>query len=142
MGANIPTNKMGEMYISPCEQAEAGSFHPKFMRDEEERPKVAHDQFSDDIPVISFAGIEKREEAWRRIVAASEEWGIFQLVDHGVDLSVVERMSSLALDFFALPSKEKLRFDMSGGKKGGFIVSSHLQVLLYFVLNIIFRNEP
>jgi naringenin 3-dioxygenase len=31
-------------------------------------------------------------------------------------------------DFFALPAEEKLRFDMSGGKKGGFIVSSHLQV--------------
>ncbi|XP_047978041.1 naringenin,2-oxoglutarate 3-dioxygenase-like [Salvia hispanica] len=118
---------MAEMKISPCEQAEAGSFHQNFMRDEEERPKVAHDQFSDEIPVISFAGIEKGEDAWRRIVAASEEWGIFQLVDHGVDLSVVERMRSLALDFFALPSKEKLRFDMSGGKKGGFIVSSHLQ---------------
>jgi TRAP-type C4-dicarboxylate transport system permease small subunit len=27
-----------------------------------------------------------------------------------------------------LPPEEKLRFDMSGGKKGGFIVSSHLQV--------------
>ncbi|KAG6435340.1 hypothetical protein SASPL_100211 [Salvia splendens] len=75
---------MAEMKISPCEQAEAGSFHQNFMRDEEERPKVAHGQFSDEIPVISFAGIEKGEEA-----------------DRGGDL---------ALDFFALPSKEKLRF--------------------------------
>ncbi|CAI9763793.1 unnamed protein product [Fraxinus pennsylvanica] len=36
-------------------------------------------------------------------------------------------MIRLARDFFALPAAEKLRFDMSGGKKGGFIVSSHLQ---------------
>nr|AWX67421.1 flavanone 3-hydroxylase 2 [Salvia miltiorrhiza] len=120
-----------QMKICVCEEAEAGALHPKFIRDEEERPKVAYDQFSDDIPVISFAGIEesgeKRAEAWRRIVAASEDWGIFQLVDHAVDFTLLQRMSSLARDFFALPSQEKLRFDMSGGKKGGFIVSSHLQ---------------
>ena len=30
--------------------------------------------------------------------------------------------------FLLAPVEEKLRFDMSGGKKGGFIVSSHLQV--------------
>ncbi|KAF3324735.1 flavanone 3-hydroxylase [Carex littledalei] len=33
----------------------------------------------------------------------------------------------MAREFFALPSEEKLQFDMTGGKKGGFIVSSHLQ---------------
>jgi len=37
-------------------------------------------------------------------------------------------MTSFSKEFFDLPSEEKLRFDMSGGKKGGFIVSSHLQV--------------
>ncbi|KAA8547495.1 hypothetical protein F0562_003924 [Nyssa sinensis] len=36
-------------------------------------------------------------------------------------------MTHLAREFFALPPEEKLRFDMSNGKKGGFIVSSHLQ---------------
>jgi len=35
-----------------------------------------------------------------------------------------------------LPPEEKLRFDMSGGKKGGFIVSSHLQV--YLLLRFVF----
>jgi naringenin 3-dioxygenase len=36
-------------------------------------------------------------------------------------------MAHLAKEFFDLPAEEKLKFDMSGGKKGGFIVSSHLQ---------------
>nr|ABP57073.1 flavanone 3-hydroxylase [Coleus scutellarioides]ABP57074.1 flavanone 3-hydroxylase [Coleus scutellarioides] len=108
------------------------SLHPKFIRDEDERPKVAYDQFSNDIPVISLAGIDdesggRRAEVCRRIVATCEDWGIFQVVDHGVESTVVEKMNSLAREFFALPSHDKLRFDMSGGKKGGFIVSSHLQ---------------
>ena len=104
----------------------------KFVRDEDERPKVAYNEFSTEIPVISLAGIddvgEKRGEICRQIVEACENWGVFQVVDHGVDTSLVADMTRLARDFFALPPEEKLKFDMSGGKKGGFIVSSHLQV--------------
>lgn len=111
---------------------------PSFVRDEDERPTVAYNQFSNDIPVISLAGIddeegaggEKRREICHNIVAACEDWGIFQVVDHGVDAELASEMTRLAKEFFALPPEEKLRFDMSGGKKGGFIVSSHLQVFV------------
>ena len=109
-------------------------FEPRFVRDEDERPKVAYNQFSDEIPIISLAGIDevdgRRSEICKKIVEACEDWGIFQVVDHGVDTKLVSDMTRLAREFFALPPEEKLRFDMSGGKKGGFIVSSHLQVCL------------
>ncbi|XP_061340094.1 naringenin,2-oxoglutarate 3-dioxygenase [Gastrolobium bilobum] len=102
-----------------------------FVRDEDERPKVAYNQFSNEIPVISLAGIDevdgRRAEICNKIVEACEDWGIFQVVDHGVDTKLISEMTRLAKEFFALPPEEKLRFDMSGGKKGGFIVSSHLQ---------------
>ena len=122
------------------------------MRDEDERPKVAYNQFSNEIPVISLAGIDevggRREEICKKIVEACENWGIFQVVDHGVDTKLVSDMTRLAKEFFAFPPEEKLRFDMSGGKKGGFIVSSHLQVTLflssythnYFEKKIIMKN--
>lgn len=105
-----------------------------FVRDEDERPKVAYNQFSLDIPVISLSGIDddaaggKRAEIRRKVVEACEDWGIFQVVDHGVDAGLISDMTRLAKEFFALSPDEKLLFDMSGGKKGGFIVSSHLQV--------------
>nr|BAD91806.1 flavanone 3-hydroxylase [Gentiana triflora] len=101
-----------------------------FIRDEDERPKIAYNQFSNEIPVISLKGLEdgdERKGICEKIVEACEDWGIFQVVDHGVDLDVVNEMTRLAREFFDLPPEEKLRFDMSGGKKGGFIVSSHLQ---------------
>lgn len=108
---------------------------PKFIRDEDERPKVAYNDFSTEIPVISLAGIEehgsKRDEICNKIVSACEEWGIFQVVDHGINLKLMDDMSRQAKEFFALPAQEKLHYDMSGGKKGGFIVSSHLQVFSY-----------
>ncbi|KAK9284664.1 hypothetical protein L1049_023840 [Liquidambar formosana] len=102
-----------------------------FVRDEDERPKVAYNQFSNEIPIISLAGIDdvdgKRAEICQKIVEACEDWGVFQVVDHGVDATLISQMTGLAREFFALPPEEKLRFDMTGGKKGGFIVSSHLQ---------------
>ncbi|KAL8514713.1 hypothetical protein ACS0TY_013696 [Phlomoides rotata] len=111
--------------------AQEKTLHPQFIRDEDERPKVGYNKFSDDIPVISLAGINgngaKRADICRKIVAASEEWGIFQVVDHGIELKLVDEMTRLARQFFTLPSEEKFRFDMSGEKKGGFTVSSHLQ---------------
>lgn len=108
------------------------TLRPSFVREEDERPKVPHDRFSDEVPVISLDGIDddaaRRGEIRDRVAAACEGWGIFQVVDHGVDAALVAEMTRLAREFFALPPQEKLRFDMSGGKKGGFIVSSHLQV--------------
>nr|ABW69679.1 flavanone 3-hydroxylase [Ipomoea purpurea] len=102
-----------------------------FVRDEDERPKVGYNEFSDEIPVISLKGIDdvlgRRVQIRKEIVKACEDWGIFQVVDHGVDAGLIGEMTRLSKDFFSLPPEEKLRFDMSGGKKGGFIVSSHLQ---------------
>lgn len=110
------------------------SLQSSFVRDEDERPKVGYNEFSDEIPVISLKGIDdvngRRVQIRNDIVKACEDWGIFQVVDHGVDAGLIGEMTRLSKDFFALPPEEKLRFDMSGGKKGGFIVSSHLQVHL------------
>ncbi|QCD82063.1 naringenin,2-oxoglutarate 3-dioxygenase [Vigna unguiculata] len=111
--------------------AQEKTLESSFVRDEDERPKVAYNQFSDEIPVISLDGIDdvhgRRQNICDKIVQACENWGIFQVVDHGVDHKLISEMTRLATQFFALPPEEKLRFDMSGGKKGGFIVSSHLQ---------------
>ncbi|KAL5752501.1 hypothetical protein ACOSP7_022695 [Xanthoceras sorbifolium] len=111
--------------------AQEKTLNSSFVRDEDERPKVAYNQFSSEIPVISLAGIDevdgKRAEICKKIVEACEDWGVFQVIDHGVDTKLISDMTRLAREFFALPPEEKLRFDMSGGKKGGFIVSSHLQ---------------
>ena len=108
------------------------TLRPSFVRDEDERPKVAHDRFSDEVPVVSLDGIDddarRRAEIRDRVAEACEGWGIFQVVDHGVDAALVDEMARLSREFFALPAEDKLRYDMSGGKKGGFIVSSHLQV--------------
>lgn len=114
-----------------------------FIRSEADRPKVAYNAFSNEIPVISLANVDdeddgvvggggqgRRAEARRKIAEACEEWGVFQVVDHGVDQVLMDEVLRLSKEFFALPAEEKLKFDMTGGKRGGYLVSSHIQVQL------------
>ncbi|GAY57809.1 hypothetical protein CUMW_182280 [Citrus unshiu] len=88
------------------------TLNPSFVRFQDERPKVAYNEFSNEIPVISLAGIDdvggKRAEICKKIVEACEDWGIFQVVDHGVDAKLISDMTRLATEFFALPPEEKL----------------------------------
>ncbi|CAI9096968.1 OLC1v1033243C1 [Oldenlandia corymbosa var. corymbosa] len=110
---------------------ENATLDSRFIRDEDERPNVAYNQFSDEIPIISLKGLldddDKRAEICNKMVEACEDWGVFQVVHHGVDDKLISDMTDLATAFFHLPPEEKLRFEMSGGKKGGFFMSSHLQ---------------
>ncbi|XP_022158003.1 naringenin,2-oxoglutarate 3-dioxygenase-like [Momordica charantia] len=85
-----------------------------------------------EIPVISLAGIDdevngRRGDIKKKIVKACEVWGIFQVVDHGVDAKLVSDMIHLAKQFFDMPSQEKLCFDMSSGKKGGYLATTHVK---------------
>lgn len=107
-----------------------------FIRDEDERPKVAYNQFSNEIPIISLKDLDHggRNDICKKIGEACEEWGIFQVIDHGVDLNLISEMTKLSSEFFALSPDEKLRFYMSPDHKGGFLVSSHLQVLYIYIV--------
>ena len=105
--------------------AQKNTLVSSFIRDEINRPNVAYNQFSNEIPIISLAGIDdiggRRVEICDQIAKACENWGIFQVVDHGVDQKLISEMTSFSKGFFDLPPEEKLRFDMSGGKKDGFV---------------------
>ena len=124
---------MAPTIVKPFSAKTPSTVDHSFVLDEEERPRVAYNQFSDAIPVISLAGIDesdgRRLEIRQNVVKACEEWGIFQVVDHGVDSHLISEMFRLCGEFFALTPEEKLRF--VGGKKGGFLVSSHLRVIFH-----------
>lgn len=129
-GAVAPAIPSERPDVLPVGEAEtAKSLQSIFVRDADERPKVAYNVFSSDIPVISLEGIDgpQRERVKEEVANACKEWGIFQVVNHGVPEELVRTMTQFSRDFFALPAEEKLKYDMRGGKRGGFVVSSHLQ---------------
>lgn len=96
----------------------------------EELAHVAHDEYADDdeIPVIDLGGLHgeldegRRREICDRIRCACGSWGFFQVVNHGVDLSLLERVQTICKEFFDLPleTKELLDCKLEGDRLLGY----------------------
>ncbi|KAI7734006.1 hypothetical protein M8C21_017907, partial [Ambrosia artemisiifolia] len=77
-------------------------------------------------------------------------WGIFQLVNHGVDKSLVDRMKKEVIGFFESPMEEKLRYKLKGGEYEGYgqtIVHAEGQKIdwadrFYMITNPLHRRKP
>ncbi|KAL9455415.1 hypothetical protein AB3S75_010773 [Citrus x aurantiifolia] len=61
------------------------------------------------IPLIDMSKWESPEVA-KSICDAAENWGFFQIVNHGVPLEVLERVKEATHRFFALPAEEKRKY--------------------------------
>ncbi|KAJ7535308.1 hypothetical protein O6H91_12G027200 [Diphasiastrum complanatum] len=91
----------------------------EFVWDESERPTIRHDQYLDEeIPLIDLNGLltmedggASHEEMVAVMVAACKDWGVFQVINHGIPQEVVERARLQGRKLFSLPLEEKLRFE-------------------------------
>ncbi|CAI0381950.1 unnamed protein product [Linum tenue] len=77
-----------------------------------------------------------------------QEWGIFQLVNHGVDKSVIEKLRHEVEGFYKLPVEEKLRYKEQPGDYEGYGGTGRLKGRLewgdrfYMNTNPIHRRKP
>ncbi|KAM0940021.1 putative aminocyclopropanecarboxylate oxidase [Dioscorea sansibarensis] len=65
------------------------------------------------VPVIDFSKLEgeEREKTMAEIAKGCEEWGFFQLVNHGISAELLERVKKVCADCFKLEREE--RFESS-----------------------------
>ncbi|EOA14681.1 hypothetical protein CARUB_v10027953mg [Capsella rubella] len=61
---------------------------------------------SRDIPFIDLSNQDEKLVA-RAVVKASEEWGVFQVVNHGIPTELIRRLQEVGSKFFELPELEK-----------------------------------
>jgi len=83
---------------------------------------VAHDDYAqDEIAVINLQA-EDLSETHRSIRDACASWGFFQVVNHGVNHELLERVQTMSKRFFALPleTKEKLECKFEGDRVLGY----------------------
>ncbi|KAJ7523284.1 hypothetical protein O6H91_18G045400 [Diphasiastrum complanatum] len=99
-----------------------------YVKDETDRPKVPYNAFSKEIPVIDIAGLigERRSGIVADIGRACSEWGIFQIINHGVTKSLTERIRAEAFEFFAMPLEEKTVYAAKPGQFVGYANGSIL----------------
>ncbi|KAL5782322.1 hypothetical protein ACOSP7_007351 [Xanthoceras sorbifolium] len=100
----------------------------RFVRDMTERPTLAPTlpSATHDIPIINFSKLLKatNTDEFRseiiNLTTACEEWGFFQVVNHGIDLSLLESIEKVTKDFFMLPLEEKQKYPMEPGTVQGY----------------------
>ncbi|KAJ1414774.1 Non-heme dioxygenase N-terminal domain [Sesbania bispinosa] len=83
-----------------------------FIRPFGDRPNLQDVQSLDaPIPLIDLQGLDgpNRSHIIQSITLACQNYGFFQVMNHGVPESVVEKMMNMAKEFFHLPESERLK---------------------------------
>ncbi|KAG9451012.1 hypothetical protein H6P81_010977 [Aristolochia fimbriata] len=87
----------------------------EFIRSEEERPGTT--TFHGPVPEIPTVDLSDPDQ--NRVVAemaeVSAEWGIFQLVNHGIPEEVIRKLQKVGKEFFELPQEEKEAYAIKPG---------------------------
>ncbi|XP_057842686.2 jasmonate-induced oxygenase 2 [Cryptomeria japonica] len=91
------------------------SIPEKFIRPPEERftSPTPSEYGEEQVPVIDLQGLNccegsvEREKVLKQLAYACEEWGFFQIVNHGIPESLMEAMMNVSKAFFGLSVEEK-----------------------------------
>ncbi|PKU75664.1 flavonol synthase/flavanone 3-hydroxylase-like [Dendrobium catenatum] len=93
---------------------------PEFIRSEEEQPGLTTFQGPvPEIPVVDI-GHGDEEKTVEDVVEAAKEWGIFQVVNHGIPAEAVAQLQRAGREFFGLSQEEKDKYAMKEGKFEGY----------------------
>ncbi|KAL1562607.1 protein SRG1-like [Salvia divinorum] len=76
------------------------------------------------VPIIDMKTFSSSADAkaseLQKFHSACKEWGIFQLVNHGLDGSLLEKLRREIHEFYALPLEERLRYKIRAGEFEGY----------------------
>ncbi|GAB2278224.1 hypothetical protein Dimus_012920 [Dionaea muscipula] len=122
--------KVGHIHdVQELRKTKTTRIPPRFVRDMAERPSLAttfESSFTSDIPIIDLSSLangsnpdEFRHEILK-LAASCEDWGFFQVINHGIDISMLESIERAAMDFFNLPLEEKQKYPMAPGTVQGY----------------------
>lgn len=88
-----------------------------FIRSEHEQPAITTVHGVNlDVPVIDVSDPDE-EKITLLIADASREWGMFQIVNHGIPSEVISKFQSVGRAFFELPQVEKELYAKPPGAK-------------------------
>lgn len=111
---------MAEVQSVQVLAASLGAIPPEFVRSEHEQPGATtfRGDAAPEVPVIDMS----EAGCGARMAEAAREWGLFQVVNHGVPAEAVAELQRVGRDFFALPQEEKERYamDPASGRIEGY----------------------
>ncbi|WJX63287.1 hypothetical protein P8452_48194 [Trifolium repens] len=96
----------------------------RYVQQNQDHPHVVSSIISllPQVPIIDLNKLWSEEDGTEidKLDHACKEWGFFQLINHGVNHSLVENIKKLVQEFFNLPAEEKKVFWQKPGDMEGF----------------------
>ncbi|XWS34720.1 hypothetical protein CRYUN_Cryun21dG0062100 [Craigia yunnanensis] len=84
------------------------SLTPNYILPQHKRPNLTQISTLASIPIIDL--VEPSALVVEQISKACEEYGFFQIINHGIPQELCDRMMAVITDFFELPPEEKAPF--------------------------------
>ncbi|GMY37810.1 protein srg1 [Fagus crenata] len=96
----------------------------KYIRPYQEPPAFSDgNPFSSTVPTIDMKQLVLEEDIdleLEKLHSTCKEWGLFQLVNHGVSSSLLEKLKHEIEEFFKLPLEEKMKYKKRPGDIDGY----------------------
>ncbi|KAI4313625.1 hypothetical protein L6164_026588 [Bauhinia variegata] len=119
--------KLGSSLLVPSVQELAkkplNTVPPRYVRPAQDPPTISNTNSLLELPVIDlnkFCSEDLKGPELDKLHYACQEWGFFQLTNHGVEASLVEKVKMDIQEFFNLPKEEKNKFWQTPGYIEGF----------------------
>ncbi|GLJ50951.1 hypothetical protein SUGI_1085130 [Cryptomeria japonica] len=86
----------------------------KYVFPQDRRPSAAEILQGESVPIIDISSLDgsqqERLQTIQSIGEACAEWGIFRVINHGIEASLIASMLDVAHQFFLLSTEEKMKY--------------------------------
>ncbi|KAK0579039.1 hypothetical protein LWI29_020059 [Acer saccharum] len=99
------------------------SVPPRYVHPDQDPPIISLDSSSPQVPIIDMQRLlseDFMDSELQKLDHACREWGFFQLINHEVSCSLVEKLKIEIEEFFKLPIEEKNKFGQQKGDVEGY----------------------
>ncbi|KAM3251183.1 protein SRG1 [Capsicum annuum] len=116
LGGSLPVPSVQELA-----KGSLGNIPLRYLRDDQQLPPPIMIKSDDNIPIINMESLSLGDEfEFKKFDSACREWGFFQLINHGVNDSVIDKVKKDTQDFFNLPLEDKKKLKQMDGDLDGY----------------------
>ncbi|KAK1557534.1 hypothetical protein Q3G72_026345 [Acer saccharum] len=118
LGSSLPVPCVQELAKEPLT-----AVPPRYVRPDQDPPFISNTTSSPQVPVVDLIRLlsgDSMESELEKLHYACQKWGFFQLINHGVSTSLVEKVKVEIQEFFKLPIEEKKKYCQQAGDLEGY----------------------
>ncbi|CAK9171012.1 unnamed protein product [Ilex paraguariensis] len=110
-------------FVRELAREQLGTVPPRYVRPVQDHPIISDNSSLPQVPIIDLQSLlsgDSKDLELEKLHRACKEWSFFQLINHEVSSSLVDKLKIEIQEFFKLPVEEKKKFGQEPGDIEGF----------------------